>query len=42
MITETMFPLAKYSENLFVKILSISVAELVHTLVGLSIVGTKA
>ena len=42
MITETMFPLAKYSEKLFVKILSISVAELVHTLVGLSIVATKA
>ena len=41
-ISETMFPLAKYSENLFVKKLSISVAELLHTLVGLSIVGSKA
>ena len=27
-----MFPLAKYSKNLFVKILSISVAELLYTL----------
>ena len=42
MISETMFPLAKYTENVFVKILSIGVAELLHTLVGLSIVGTEA
>ena len=35
MISETIFSLVKYSENLFVKILSISVAELLYTLVGL-------
>ena len=42
MISETIFSLVKYSENLFVKILSISVAELLYTLVGLPTVVTRA
>ena len=42
MISESIFSLVKYSENLFVKILSISVAELLYTLVGLAIVERRA
>ena len=36
-----MLTLGKYSENLFVKILSISVAEWLYTLVSVSVIGTR-